>query len=779
MTNRFGNSAVTFMDTALGKWGPCNFGLGAYGGLWTENIVQAIARDLLAEAMLRLEAAGYPIVLTVHDEIVAEVPNGFGSLEEFKRIMIEPPAWAAGMPIAAKVREGLRFSKSTEGAPIVAVSEDAGAIDNVVDDETGFSDENAPESPADAGVIAGAEPAATIEVHAEPAAALPFGNLMGAIRAKFEQASAEPHQGGNGHDHDYARGGNGHDRSYAGGGAKYYPHGEDRSGTTIATYLYRDHLGRNHTKIEKKAGRNGGRSQYPQSFWVDGAWQPKKPKDWLKIIYRLPELLAAMAATPDADVFVPEGEKDADSVAALGLVATTSPAGATPAKAKVSKWTPELNRWFSGVKRVFILEDNDEPGRKFAREKAIALAGIVPDVRIVSFPDVPDGEDVTYWLEHGHGKDELLARCEAAPRDAGVLLQSVRASEVEMRAVEWLWQGRFALGKLGLICGLPDEGKSTLLSYIAARITEPDRYFWPENEGAAPRGKVIMLTGEDDAADTLVPRLKAAGADLDSVEIVNMVRDRNQAGLPCERMFSLVDDLTLLRRKVEELGDVRVILIDPVTAYLGRAGTVDAFRDSDVRAVLTPLVCLASDLRLAVIAIMHFNKKTDVTNALLRISNSLAFGGVARHVFSVTDDAENDRKLMARAKNNIVAKGDSQTLAFRFETREVGNDPKSGAAIRAPAVVFMPGYVDVTATEALSAVNENKTPGAKDVAKQWLQLFLAAGPMPTTEVHEAAKAEMISERTLRRAKDALGVRIFKKEDHWFWKLPDKPGGPQA
>jgi DNA polymerase len=118
-TDKFGNTIVMFKDSAAGKWVDCRFGQGAYGGLWAENIVQALSRDLLAAAMQRLEAVGYPVTLHVHDEIVCEAPIEFGSIDEFQRLITTPPDWAEGLPIAAKVRNGPRFSKSEK--PAVAV----------------------------------------------------------------------------------------------------------------------------------------------------------------------------------------------------------------------------------------------------------------------------------------------------------------------------------------------------------------------------------------------------------------------------------------------------------------------------------------------------------------------------------------------------------------------------------------------------------------------------------------------------------------------------------
>ena len=317
--NRFDEPCVMFKDTALGKWGDCNYGRGGYGGLWAENCTQAVARDLLAEAMQRLDAAGYPIVLTVHDEIVAEVPDGSGSLEEFKRLLVEAPAWATDMPIAAKVREGLRFNKPAP--PEIADTVETG----VKTVETGVfeTSEEAPppvdtdapraDMPADTDTQGGGagstvnlvDSASTIAGASAAAADLIPGGLRGQHHGgrraycPFERTEA-PHQA-NGHDK-----GNGHDQ-HTGNRDGYPPHGApDRdTGSQVAFFVYQHADGRNYLGVKKTSTK-----QFPQFHWTGSAWAKGAPAG-LKIPYRLPELVKA---PPDAWVLICAGEKEPKSI---------------------------------------------------------------------------------------------------------------------------------------------------------------------------------------------------------------------------------------------------------------------------------------------------------------------------------------------------------------------------------------------------------------------------------------------------------------------------------
>jgi hypothetical protein len=346
-------------------------------------------------------------------------------------------------------------------------------------------------------------------------------------------------------------------------------------------------------------------------------------------------------------------------------------------------------------------------------------------------------------------------------------IESAAASSYKMRGMRWFWKNRFALGKLGLIGGLPDRGKGLITTDMIARGTRGDE--WPCKEGRAIQGNVLLLTAEDDIEDTVVPRLQAAGADLDCVHILRMTnRDSTR------RMFSLVTDLDLLKKKIAEVGNVVLIVIDPISAYLG-VGKIDSRRTTDVRGVLAPLVELAGEEKVAIIGVMHFNKKADVHDAMLRIADSLAYVAAARHCYVVVEDPENDRRLFVKAKNNLAP--DTQALSYTVGLLKVGDDEELGIEIYAPRVLWGAEHVNVTATDAIKAeagVASSSKTGARDVAKKFLADILANGPVSKSDIDDAAGGNGIALRTLERAKSDLGV-IAKKngfDSGWMWQLPD-------
>ena len=350
---------------------------------------------------------------------------------------------------------------------------------------------------------------------------------------------------------------------------------------------------------------------------------------------------------------------------------------------------------------------------------------------------------------------------------AGDELETIKASNYKMRGIRWLWPSRFAIGKLGLIGGLPDKGKGLISCNIIASVTANEPL--PCNEGQSHQGSVIWLTAEDDIEDTVVPRLVAAGADCDRVHIVKMMREKGK-----RRMFSLVTDIEALRKKIEEIGDVALIIIDPMSAYVG-VGKVNNSQTTDVRGFLTPLTDLAAQQHVAIIGIMHFNKNADVTNAMLRIADSLAYVAAARHVYVVVDDVEVEhRRLFVKAKNNLSP--DNSALSYMTGARKVGEDEETGEEIFAPYIIWGAEHVKVTATEAMQAEAEGgQSKHARNEATDFLRSRLASGPVERNELKEEADANGISYSTLKRAKKELNVEAVKgrgsTHGKWLWSLP--------
>jgi len=346
--------------------------------------------------------------------------------------------------------------------------------------------------------------------------------------------------------------------------------------------------------------------------------------------------------------------------------------------------------------------------------------------------------------------------------DVGDEITTTIAANLEMRGIDWLWPGRFARGKFGLIAGMPDMGKGQIAAFIAAAITA--RIDLPCGEGNMPRGSVIWFNAEDGAADTVKPRLVAAGADVSRVHFVNSTRVGGE-----DRMFSLITDLQLLRKKINQIGDVQAVIIDPTSAYLG-VGKVDSRSATDVRSILTPLKELAEELHVAVIGICHFNKKDDVKSAMLRVSDSIAYVAAARHVYAVLDNPEDkDTKLFIKAKNNLAP--DTKALRYGIGVQVVGRDQKLGVDIDAPFIVWHSQYVEMTANEAMAAAGGSTAKRARE----FLQERLRSGPVKADDLVEEAKQEGISFATLRRAKKELGIKSRKGgfDGEWIWELPPR------
>jgi DNA polymerase len=710
-TDKFGNAMVMFKDNAAGKFVDCRYGHGAYGGLWTENSVQAISRDLLAAAMLRLEAAGYHITLHVHDEIVCEVPSDFGSLEEFERLITALPDWAAGLPIAAKVRAGARFAKSEMPATNdVAIPNDLG-IPNFLRRD--------PAPP-----IAAAEAIDNDPPDNEPAAETQSATVPADDNSNKNRASQDP-------DDDYAS-------------------GEQPQGNQTDVYIYRDAAGTPYLRVIRTTAK-----KFWQSHWDNGHWVRGKPPG-PKIPYRLQQLIAA---APDIPVFVCEGEKDVDNVAALGLISTTNSEGAGK-----GKWTADLNQWFAGKQTVYVLEDNDDDGRRHAREVARNLQRIVDELRIVSFSELPPKGDVSDWLDSGGTKEQLLARAKAGvhwQRDGAIW---VCAADIVPRPMDWLWRGHILRGSQELLTGIPGNGKSQIHCCFAAYATTGGA--WPDGCNGAPAGNVIMLTAEDVLDQTLVPRLIAAGADRDRVFILRKIKKDNR-----QRSFVLGDDLDELEQLIIRLGDVRLITIDPITAYMGSSGKLDSHRATDVRGQLGPLADLAERMDVALSAITHPPKHA-TQRAIDHFIGSQAFIAAARIGHLAIEEVDDDkiptgRNLFANVKNNVSRK--MSTLAYRIVEKTLADDVTV-------ANIIWEETVDISGDQAIAAaVPARKEHGRQIDTMIFLFNTLMGGPVPAKLIEEQATALNFSKDQLDRAKKKIGITTFKEHGKfsgpWFWALP--------
>lgn len=498
--------------------------------------------------------------------------------------------------------------------------------------------------------------------------------------------------------------------------------------------------------------------------WCIGGMPTPRP------LYALPDLLATPAGSP---VYVTEGEKAADAARAVGLLATTSPHGAK--SAGKADWSPMAGR------EVVILPDHDDAGEKYAvdvmRLATVAGANSVRVVRLVElWEGIPKHGDMADLVEHRGGcVDSIRTAVEAltaktaatsperVPIDGAPLI--VRLSDVKPEPVAWLWPSRIALGKLTLIAGDPGLGKSFLTLDIAARVSRGRA--WPDAPSVSTTpGGVVLLSAEDGVADTIRPRLDAAGADVTRILALEAIQSVGDGGRESARTFDLSRDLPALESAIRSVDGCRLVVIDPVTAYLGG---VDSHKNAEIRGLLAPLGAIAERHRVAVVAVTHLNKSGGGP-AIYRAMGSLAFAAAARAAWAVSKDKDDPRRrLLLPIKNNIAP--DTGGLAYRIEPLGVGG---------CPAVAWEPDAVSVSADEALSG-DRDEAGGRteRDDAAEWLSDLLADGPRPTRDVERDAREAGFSIATVRRAKAAIGVLSRKPAfgGPWEWMLPVKDAQP--
>ena len=245
----------------------------------------------------------------------------------------------------------------------------------------------------------------------------------------------------------------------------------------------------------------------------------------------------------------------------------------------------------------------------------------------------------------------------------------VRMSTVKSKRLRWLWCGWLPLGKLVVLDGDPNLGKSLLTLDLAARLSRGDKM--PDGSRGDIEGpmQIVMLTVEDDPEDTIKPRLDAAGADATRILLMPTVREppvRNKTPWGRERLPS-VGDIDALRKAIDQTG-ARLVIIDPLMAFLPG----DAHRDQEVRQALSPLTALAAELGVAVLVVRHLNKSGG-SNALYRGGGSIGIIGAARVGAVVApdpDDPTGERRVLAITKCNLASEPKRVTSSVHQKTRD-------------------------------------------------------------------------------------------------------------
>lgn len=351
------------------------------------------------------------------------------------------------------------------------------------------------------------------------------------------------------------------------------------------------------------------------------------------------------------------------------------------------------------------------------------------------------------------GKPATQSRIESSPKSTVVL---TCGADLTPQPVQWLWPDWLALGKFHLLAGAPGQGKTTIAMGMAATVTMGGR--WPDGS-RCEAGNILIWSGEDDYTDTLLPRLIAAGADRNRLFFVEGTRTGNEV-----KPFDPSTDMRTLRDAIDQIGNVRMIVIDPVsTAVAG-----DSHKNTEVRRGLQPLVDLATTINAALLGITHLSKGGQGSDPAQRVIGSIAFTAVARVVLvaaQVKDEDGSDKRILARSKSNIGP----DTGGFEYHLVQVEALPgidasriEWGRAVEGSARDLLADPVEGAGStdhaDAVSLLKAELTADCWTGANQAMQPLKDAG-FTKKQIWTASKKLKVV-----RTKGGMG-------GSWYWRLP--------
>ncbi|WP_423460956.1 AAA family ATPase [Ottowia sp. VDI28] len=352
-----------------------------------------------------------------------------------------------------------------------------------------------------------------------------------------------------------------------------------------------------------------------------------------------------------------------------------------------------------------------------------------------------------------------------APANDGVIL--VCGSTLTPQPIAWLWRHWLAQGKLHILAGAPGQGKTTIAITMAATVTIGGR--WPDGS-RCEAGNVLIWSGEDDPADTLLPRLIAAGADRERVFFVDSARVNGEI-VP----FDPARDMVQLMAAINQIGGVTLLIVDPVVSAV--AG--DSHKNTEVRRALQPLVDLAAATGAAVLGISHFSKGGQGQDPTQRVVGSVAFSAVARVVLvaaKVKSMEGEDRRILARSKSNIGP----DDGGFEYGLEQVEALP----GIQASRVAWGK-VVEGTARDLLAEPEDDEAAtDASDACELLRAELVAEAWTPANSACKPLRDAGFSKKQIWSASKRLNVvrRRGGFQGAWYWRMPggidpdlDEPG----